>query len=289
MSGPGCMRTRSDRVASSYQHTEMPMETMNAMPQQESDAALSQALARATLYSALAVGFHVPDKEGRERILSREGIDVLGLAAGVIDGTAALRSRVSRLLEVQESSLSSLIADHQRIFGHTVRGPVCPYETEYGAEALFQQPQQLGDLGGFYKAFGLALNTAWHERLDHISCECEFMAFLALKEAYAVEHHDAAMLEETGKASRLFLRDHLARFGLTFAKKLARENPGSLYGALGDLCFVFLMCECHRLDVEPGPVNLSLRPATDNAVPMACGGGTECTRMPGVSIGDEME
>lgn len=265
------------------------METANTMSEQQTTAALSNALARATLYSALAVGFHTPDKDSEERMLSARGVEVLARAAGVIDDTGGIRSRVWKLLEGREQSLASLSAAHQRIFGHTVRGPVCPYETEYGAGAPFQQPQQLGDLAGFYKAFGLALNSASHERLDHISCECEFMAFLSLKEAYALERHDAAILDEIRKASRLFLRDHLARFALTFATKLARENQGGFYGALGDLCCAFLGHDCARLEVTPGPVNLILRPATDENVPMACGSGAACTAIPGASTHEDME
>jgi len=110
------------------------------------------------------------------------------------------------------------------------------------------------------------------------------MAFLALKEAFALEHEDPEMLEDTRKAGRLFLRDHLGRFGLTFARKLAREDQGGFYGTLGDLCFAFLKLECSRVGVAAGPLDLSLRPATDDRVPMACGSGAECTAMPGASV-----
>jgi putative dimethyl sulfoxide reductase chaperone len=244
---------------------------------------------RAALYSALAVGFHTPGQEVIGRLLSPEGVDVLACAAAVVDDQNNLASRVLKLAAVKESSLWLLVASYQRLFGHTAHGVVSPYETEYGNEALFQQPQEMGDLAGFYRAFGLRLNTAEHERLDHISCECEFMLFLVLKEAYALEHNDTVMLQETRRASRLFLRDHLGRFGLTFARKLAREDQGGFYGALGDLCFAFLGCECERVGVTAGPVDLGLRPATDDRIPMACGSGTECVAMPGACGSKEIE
>jgi len=244
---------------------------------------------RAALYSALAVGFRAPGQETIARLLSQESADILDYAAAIIDDQNTLASRVLKLATVKESSLSSLVVLYQRLFGHTARGAISPYETEYGNEALFQQPQEMGDLAGFYRAFGLTLNATEHERLDHISCECEFMFFLALKEAYALEHNDTAMLEETRKASRLFLRDHLGCFGPAFARKLAREDQGGFYGALGDLCFAFLSYECERVGVTAGPVDLSLRPATDDRVPMACGSGTECAAMPGTFATDEGE
>lgn len=187
-----------------------------------------------------------------------------------------------------EGSLLTLAESHRRLFGHSARGAVPPYETEYGAEALFQQPQEMGDLMGFYNAFGLALNGRQHERADHVSCECEFLCFLALKEAYALEHGDDSMLEETRKAERLFLRDHLARFLPAFAKKLVREDAGGLYGFLGGVGYGFIVLECARFSVRLGPENLTLRPADDERVPMACGSG-ECPAMPGVSELDETE
>lgn len=246
---------------------------------------------RATLYGALALGFRPPSQETVERLLSREGTEFLARAAAMLDEhpTRDLARRALKLAAVRGQLLPSLAASYARLFGHTAHGIVSPYETEYGDEALFQQPQEMGDLAGFYRAFGLTLNAAAHERLDHVSCECEFMCFLALKEAYALEHDDSAMLEETRKASRLFLRDHLGRFGPAFAAKLAREDQGGFYGALGDFCSAFLSYECDRVMMTAGPVELGLRPATDDRVPMACGSGTECAALPGACRPEEVD
>lgn len=108
-------------------------------------------------------------------------------------------------------SLPLLSASFFKLFGHTTRGIVSAYETEYSGESIFQQPHDLGDLTGFYLAFGLTVNVNEHERADHISCECEFLSFLAVKEAYALAIGDPSMLEQVRKARRLFLRDHVAR------------------------------------------------------------------------------
>ena len=76
---------------------------------------------------------------------------------------------------------------------------------------------------GFYHAFGLTTRDVERERADHVSCELEFLDFLSRKEALAVESNDALLGSETQKALRLFLRDHLSRFGFAFAR-LLREN-----------------------------------------------------------------
>ena len=188
------------------------------------------ALCRATLYSALALGLRPPTQETVDRLVSVEGAAAMAEAAEVLDanGVSGLSPTVRRL---SADKVSSDILSHSflRLFGHTAHGTVPPYETEYGAEALFQQPQELGDLAGFYLAFGLTLNRAEHERPDHVSCECEFLSFLCLKEAYALEKRDVSMLEEVRKATRLFLRDHLGRFVPAFARKLITEDQGGFY------------------------------------------------------------
>lgn len=236
------------------------------------------ALCRATLYNALALGFRAPTEETLARLASQDGAGALADAAAVVDANEGLglAPTVRGLPGKGRISVTELSASFRRLFGHTAHGPVPPYETEYGQEALFQQPQELADLTGFYRAFGLTLITGEHERADHVSCECEFLSFLALKEAYALEQQDVPMLEETRKATRLFLRDHLGRFVPAFTKKLTREDRDGFYGTLGELCWRFTTQECTRLGISVGPESLSLRPATVDSVPMACAGGTEC-------------
>jgi DMSO reductase family type II enzyme chaperone len=248
-------------------------------------------LCRATLYSALALGFRPPTEETLKRLTSEENQPALTEAAAMLDrdGAAELASAARLLAAAEHSSVNALGGTFHRLFGHTARGGVPPYETEYGTEALFQQPQEMGDLMGFYRAFGLTLNAREHERADHISCECEFASFLALKEAYALEHEENAMLEETRKATRLFLRDHLGRFAPAFSKKLGREDRDGWYGALAELCYRLVILDCSRLGVPVGPQSLPLRPASDDRVPMACGSGAECMAMPGAGEPEESE
>lgn len=249
------------------------------------------ALCRATLYSALALGFRPPTEETMTRLVSQESVAALADAAAVLDadGESGLVAAARSLAAAEAASVTELSASFWRLFGHTARGAVPPYETEYGAEALFQQPQELGDLAGFYQAFGLTLNPAEHERADHMSCECEFLCFLALKEAYALEQRATPMLGETRKATRFFLRDHPGHFVPTFARKLVREDRGGFYGTLGELCLRFVIQDCARFGVPVGPEDLSLRPATDDRVPMACGSAAECAAMPGTCHPEEVE
>jgi DMSO reductase family type II enzyme chaperone len=232
------------------------------------------ALCRSILYEALALGFRPPTAETMERLVSPNAVNALAAAVAVVDSlwntdlaTLARRFPGSPV----PPSLESLQGSHRRLVGHTARGGVPPYETEYGEDSLFQPPQEMSDLAGFYRAFGLVLRLSEHERIDHISCECEFMLFLARKEAYALVQNDGSMLEETRRATRLFLRHHIGRWAAAFGRRLSREDRGGFYGALGVLLLDFVTQECARLGVPVGGELLRLRSTSLGDVPTACG------------------
>ena len=248
------------------------------------------ALCRAALYSALALCFRPPTDENIARIVEPENSAALTAAAAWIDpeGEKDLARAMDDLVCAGRAA-ANLSGSYSALFGHSARGNVTPYETEFGNEALFQQPQELGDLMGFYGAFGLAVRADQHERADHISCECEFMSFLAMKEALAREHGDAAMLEDTVRAQKLFLRDHLGRFLPAFVRQLGREERGGFYARLAALALCFAALEARRLGIRLGAANLPLRPANDDRVPMACGSGGECAAMPGACAPEEAD
>jgi TorA maturation chaperone TorD len=244
--------------------------------------ASDRALARGVLYTALALGFRTPSAETIVRLTERSALEALADAARLAeDEDTALARHVHPLAE-RAPTLEALSAAHRRLFGHTARGEVSPYETEYGAEALFQQPQELGDLAGFAEAFGLALRRDAHERIDHVSCECELASFFAWKEAYAILHGDEEMREITVRASALFFRDHLARFAPVFARRLVRADADGFYAALGRLLLAVVESDCRRLEVATGPETLGLRPdPAACAAPMGC--EAQCGTEPGAS------
>jgi TorA maturation chaperone TorD len=272
-------------------------------------AAVDLALARATLYTALAEGFLPPASTGAARLRSPRAAAALETAAAVVESDAQARTRGSPApsaqgigvpdspatleLRAAVARLVAAVASHDphgpaytRLFGHTARGEIPLYETEYGAGDPIQQPHELADLAGFLGAFGLTVDPEQHERVDHVSCECEFLAFLALKEAWALECGDDETLAETRKAARLFLRDHLARFGPAFGHRLARADAAGFYGALGDALRALVETDCLRLDVETGPRLLRLRPTEEPGVPMACGDAGDSCAAAGCAMAD---
>ncbi|MBI3940874.1 MAG: molecular chaperone TorD family protein [Acidobacteria bacterium] len=252
-----------------------------------------EAVGRSVLYGFMSLALHSPTPETYAQFSSGDTPRVLREAASVIgDATAAqqlkpavpssddkaidIAARVNDWIQTfQPLTLDQLLDFQGKLFGHTARGLVCPYETEYGQEALFQQPRQLAAITGFYHAFGLAPRNSERERVDHVSCELEFLEFLSLKEAYALESGDGDMRAETCKATRLFLKDHVGRFGRAFARSLQEQDSMGFFARLGDLLYDSISLECRRLQIEAGPPLLRLRSAEEDGVPMACGQGSE--------------
>ncbi len=239
---------------------------------------LEEVLARSLLWRALSLAFQPVSQDAVKALRDTAGSSALRIAAHLLDPVhrkdgSDLPRLVDAWLETFHSlSEDSLRRSQARLFGHTVRGPVCPYEAEYGQDGLFQQPQHLASLNGFYRAFGLRVGRDPRERPDHIGAELEFMDFLCRKQAFARQQEDAEMEEVARQAGRLFLKEHLGRFGRAFASKVTRGDREGFLGRAASLMFELITRECDRLGLEAGPSKLRLRPVAEDKVPMACAG-----------------
>ncbi len=256
-------------------------------------------LYRSTIYGSLSLAFRPPTRETSELLTSDITRTFILQGACFLDADPKEHPsgepeslQENRPVELDQSAkawvatfckmdLDSLLDAHGRLFGHTARGTVTPYETEYGQQGLFQQPQQLANLTGFYRAFGLKVRQEERERPDHIACQLEFLEFLGQKQVYAMGQGDNSMLEESQRAERLFLKEHLGRFGRAFGYRLSKEDFGGFLGMAGDFLFDFLTLECRRLEIEAGPMTLPLRSPEEDNVPMACSTESDLVQIEG--------
>lgn len=165
--------------------------------------------------------------------------------------------------DARNGTLAELRAEYRRLFG--VSGSLC-YETEYGLPHEFRQSQELADLAGFYRAFGLRMGGAVRERPDHLAVELEFLYLLSLKEALAIQDNDQERISICREAQRNFLCDHLGRWIGWFVRALERAASGGapsnlqgLYPAMGHWAEAFIREESQRLGIifeskSPGEV-----------------------------------
>ena len=243
-------------------------------------SAIDDALARAVVYRTLSLGFQTPTALRLRQVGAHDGFQALNAATTLLDRLAdrcrSIEPVVVRLAAAGGDAIEALEADFVRLFGHTARGAVCAFETEYGVGQGFLQPQQLADLSGDYLAFGLHPALASDVRADHIACECEFMDVLNRKEAFllangAADGDDGDTLEITRAAARMFLRDHLGHFARAVAGRLTAADTNGFYGLMGEILQRFVEMECRRVNVQAGPADLDLRPEENDETPMACG------------------
>lgn len=194
------------------------------MTSNDRETRASDALIRARTYEFFAQLFAYPDDDRLAAI--REAADEI-LDSG---GTGAMLRLAALSRECARASLEPVFVQLTTLSS----SPDCPaYETAYSGGDPQRQTHRMADIAGFYRAFGVDTTTGGF-RPDEISVELDFMGFLCRKEAHAEAHLGPPRANQARKAQRLFLSEHLGKWGTTFGEKFADEAPaGHLYELAG--------------------------------------------------------
>ena len=129
---------------------------------------------------------------------------------------AALGAEVAdeKLKRAAEAALEEASEElYHSIFGPG--GPASPREASYFDN--IQLGYLIAELCAHYEAF--AYEPSLGEAPDHVAVEAGFIAFLRLKEAYALAEGDNDHAAVTHEAAKHFLSEHLARMAPTLAEK----------------------------------------------------------------------
>ncbi len=243
--------------------------------------AVERALARSKLYLLLSWSYLYPEDD--------EFLDYLQSGELVEDGRAALnslRAALSTPIDKETEEVLKGIADHfdavehwvssegvnwdiqdlrdehRRVFSNVIALDCPPYETLFGNDHVFGQSYVMGDIAGFYSAFGVQLSQDIHERLDHLSVELEFLHFLAYKESYALCHDGPEKLKTVVEAEKKFVKEHVGRWVPLFSGMLKKKAEYGFYKSVADLTSQWVAFEIAYLGVSPQPYSeTDYRPA----------------------------
>lgn len=108
-------------------------------------------------------------------------------------------------------------------FFHSIFGPGGPAPgREVSYRGWVQPGYLLSELSSFYDAFSYKPETS--EVPDHVSVETGFIAYLRLKEFYALECGDKGRALITNEAATGFIDDHLSKYAQKLSKLLAMSG-----------------------------------------------------------------
>ena len=257
-----------------------PLSDQMVSPHKDSPS-VERALSRSKLYLLLSWSYLYPEDD--------EFLDYLQSGEFVEDGRAALESlsgalenevgeeakehlsAISEHLDSLESWASSeginwdiqdLRDEHRRVFSNVIALDCPPYETLFGNDHVFGQSYVMGDISGFYTAFGLQLAQDIHERLDHLSVELEFLHFLAYKESYALCHDGPEKVKTVLEAEKKFVKEHIGRWVPLFSGMLKKKADYGLYKIIADITTEWVAFDVALLGVSPQPYSeTDYRPA----------------------------
>ena len=208
---------------------------------------------RSTLYGTVSALFSDPESEKFAMLFTSKIQGCVLDACFQIEElehseeTALSKSFQMLMSKLDEKKKENIRNEFVNVFGHTLSKQIAPYALEHLKNSdVFFRTQKLADLNGFYKAFGMEVESI--ERADHISTQTEFLSFLLLKELLAVQNDLHDEKEVCEKAFADFNNDHFLDWVEMFAENLATHVDGGFYPVAGRFLQDFLIKEKSQLD-----------------------------------------
>lgn len=204
--------------------------------------------ARSTIYGAVSSLFADPESEKFSIMLKDQiqgsVLDACFQMEKSMKGSHHNLSHSFQVLMTQlaDSHLIKIRREFVDVFGHTLSKKIAPYALEHLKNTdVFFRTQKLADLNGFYKAFGIEVQSI--ERADHISTQTEFLSYLLLKERLAERDGLMEEMDVCREAFENFKKDHFLDWAGMFSENLADKVDGDFYNLCGKFLHTFIDCE----------------------------------------------
>lgn len=203
-------------------------------------------------YQFLSTCLFEPDNGLMELLNDKEYMEEVGSCLGAIGNDKLSESFDHVKKGLQHSTLDALLDEYRYTFGSTTVAMDCPpYEMYFSGSHIFQQTQDLADISGFYRAFGLeVLKDDTANRWDHVAVELEFLHFLTYKQAYAIENQGDNGEESCLTAKKKFLNAHIGRWIKVFSRAVESKSPSGFYRKAAKLASDFVHFDMQHLGVS---------------------------------------
>ncbi|AFM00389.1 MULTISPECIES: molecular chaperone [Desulfitobacterium] len=215
---------------------------------------MQTAIAASDLYQLLAMWLQLPTREIAAGLLNgslAEDVlaifDELGFPAHLQKGLKSVFSQIQEESKSQEELFSDLRKEYTRLFTHPKQPQIHIYESLFlfnpeGDEArpsLFISPAAL-DAERCYKKAGVARAKEVNEPGDHMATEMEFMMFLYLQKAKALQEGDRTEVERRGKEIQEFYEIHLQKWAKEFFARCSTLSEHPFFKTVGEIGSIFM-------------------------------------------------
>ena len=194
------------------------------------EAVLSQCQ-RADSYKILAECFYAPDEK-----LIKNLVEFGKARAGIFEELITAAPRPEKI--------ECHLIDYSKLF----LGPFKLLAPLYGSFYL-EDGKLMGDsataVKEFYEQEGL--DIVLKDSPDHVSAELEFLYFLSLKQAEALENSDQDEASRLAEKQASFLRLHLGNWIESFAEKIQANAETEFYKVLGCTTCDFVLEDLRKL------------------------------------------
>ncbi len=229
---------------------------------------IQKLLRRAALFQHLAGLVSEPDAELKERVVNGfQRLDPIGEPQENGSQQENLFVRTRRAWE--QADPDKLRTDYARLF--LLRSPHPLNETAYGeGRRLAGRENELADINGFYRAFGVEVSKENPDLPDHLTTELEFYSTLLMKVAYAESLGLFEEAEITLEANKAFLEDHLGRWVGALCREVNERKAPSPYPESLSLIESVVAAECGFMGAKPSPLTEPLAQTPLDKEPLTC-------------------
>lgn len=141
-------------------------------------------------------------------------------------------------LSKEERAFEKDVLNLQKDWAHLFRGvdksgPLPPYESLYRTGKLQEKPAQ--DIHRLFSKMGVYVPEEWHQPLDYIGVELDFMRLLCDKEREAWEKNGPDSIHEVVKIEESFLENHVGLWVFSFCEKMIEQAREDFYRGIARL------------------------------------------------------